>query len=64
MDAVRILPFVVLALWMVPLMWRLPEEGPVPMSTALRYIFGVWAVMVLGGWALWRRTGADTEPPD
>ena len=57
MDAVRLLPFVGLALWMVPLMWSLPEEDPVPMSTALRYVFGVWLLMLCAGWALWRRTG-------
>ena len=60
MDAVRFLPFLVLALWMVPLLWSLPGEArtedAVPMSTALRYVFGIWVLMVAAGWALWART--------
>ena len=38
------------------------------MSVALRYLFGVWALLILATWALWRRTrdvatdgGADTK---
>ncbi|MGB3245362.1 MAG: hypothetical protein WBB25_12570 [Sulfitobacter sp.] len=59
MDAVRLLPFLALALWMVPLMWRGPDAvaGDVmPMSVALRYVFGIWASMVLACWVLWRIT--------
>lgn len=64
MDAVRLLPLLGLALWMVPLMWSLPQETgePMPIGAALRYIFGVWAVMVLAGWALWRRTRNIAAP--
>jgi len=64
MDAVRLLPLLVFALWMVPLMWGLPQEsGEVtPIATALRYVFGVWLAMIVAGWALWRRTRSD-EPP-
>ena len=60
MDAVRLLPLLGLALWMVPLMWTGPQETgePTPIGAALRYIFGVWIVMVLAGWALWWRTKA------
>ncbi len=66
MDAVRLLPFLGLMLWMVPLLWPVPEilpdatsETPEPaiaMSVALRYLFGVWALLILATWALWRRT--------
>ncbi|MGJ8618317.1 MAG: hypothetical protein ACSHWS_15855 [Sulfitobacter sp.] len=62
MDAMRFLPFLGLALWMVPLLWPISDaavEGgaaPMPLSTALRYIFGIWAMLVLATWALWRRT--------
>lgn len=78
MDAVRLLPFLGLMLWMVPLLWPVPEilpdatpeptEPTIAMSVALRYLFGVWALLILATWALWRRTrdvasdgGADTE---
>jgi hypothetical protein len=70
MDAVRLLPLLGLALWMVPLMWSKPDDGALPMSTALRYIFGIWLFVVFAGWALWRRTRVhghdvadDAEPP-
>ncbi|MEM5543505.1 hypothetical protein WNY61_12230 [Sulfitobacter sp. AS92] len=66
MDAVRLLPFLGLMLWMVPLLWPVPEilpdatpettEPAIAMSVALRYLFGVWALLILATWALWRRT--------
>lgn len=70
MDAVRLLPFVGLALWMVPLMWPVPDveatNGGIPMSTALRYLFGVWLLMVTLGWLMWRKTKVQgvSRPPD
>ncbi|SDF85817.1 hypothetical protein [Sulfitobacter delicatus] len=63
MDAVRLLPFLGLMLWMVPLLWPVPVAGVVaeaapamPMSVALRYLFGVWLLLIFASWALWRRT--------
>ena len=65
MDAVRLLPLLGLALWMVPLLWAEPvgegQGSATPMSTALRYVFGIWVTMVLAGWTLWYRT---REPQD
>lgn len=65
MDAIRLLPVLGLALWMVPLLWPVPDaagEGGVAMSTALLYLFGVWIGLVLIGWFLWRRVGrAEAE---
>ncbi len=74
MDAVRFLPFLGLALWMVPLFWPMAqgtaqtEVAPVPLSVALRYVFGIWGLLVLATWALWRRTresvaGTDVTGP-
>ena len=59
LDAARLWPLLGLALWMVPLMWPRPESAadPMPMSAALSYLFGVWAVLILGSWLLWRRVG-------
>ncbi len=60
MDAVRLLPLLGLALWMVPLTWPVPENAAaaqmMPMSTALRYLFGVWLALVCATFLLWRRT--------
>ena len=59
-DAIRLLPFLGLLLWMIPLGWPVPsdptgQEG-IPMSLALKYIFGVWVLLVVLGALLWRRT--------
>jgi hypothetical protein len=64
MDAVRLLPLLGLALWMVPLMWSVPQETgePMPIRAALQYIFGIWTLMVLVCWALWRRTRRVEAP--
>lgn len=67
MDAVRLLPLLGLALWMVPLMWPMPQEGgvePTPTSSALIYLFGVWTVLVLAGWLLWRRIRVGQDDGD
>ncbi|SFE31204.1 hypothetical protein SAMN04488523_106156 [Sulfitobacter brevis] len=66
MDAVRLLPVLGLALFMVPLIWPVPSDDPsetMPMSTALEYLFGAWMFLVLAGWLLWRRTGAHAADP-
>lgn len=71
MDALRLMPLLGLVLWMVPLLWAVPEANgqgtAMPMSDALRFVFGVWAAMVLAGWALWCRApdpqgDADSAP--
>jgi len=70
MDAVRLLPVLGLMLWMVPLAWPLAQSGgegaqdPVPMSVALKYLFGVWGALVLTSWLLWRRTATVAAPAD
>ena len=70
MDAVRLLPLLGLALWMVPLLWAVPDEAAevMPIAAALRYVFGIWILMVLAGWALWWRTRnvatPNISPPD
>ena len=62
-DAVRLLPVLGLALWMVPLMWQTPETGaePVAMSDALSYVFGVWALLVALALVLWLRTRREPD---
>lgn len=62
MDAVRLLPLLGIALCMVPLLWPVPQVtaepavDPMPMSMALRYLFGIWAFLVVTGLLLWWRT--------
>lgn len=51
MDAARLIPILGGTLFAVPLLWPAgPGEGgdaPVPMSSAILYIFGVWAALIL-----------------
>lgn len=74
-DAIRFLPVLGGALWMVPLLWPAAngaaqgDAEAMPMSMALKYIFGIWFFLVLTAWALWWRTkqeplgrGADVPP--
>ncbi|MEW9918527.1 hypothetical protein AB2B41_02850 [Marimonas sp. MJW-29] len=64
LDAIRMLPVLGLLLWMVPLFWPLPgapetsAADPIPMSVALRYLFGVWVALVIVCFLLWRRTAS------
>ncbi len=58
MDAIRFMPFVCAALWMVvPLMWSGGQgaHAATPLSAALWYIFGIWALAVMVSFALWWR---------
>ncbi|MFY0623181.1 MAG: hypothetical protein JXQ89_15970 [Pelagimonas sp.] len=40
-DAARALPVLGLLLWLLPLLWAVPEEGP-SASTTMIYIFSIW----------------------
>ena len=70
MDAVRLLPVLGLALWMVPLMWpavdladRDTSLEAMPTSNALFYLFIVWTSLVVAAWLLWRHTRVDADKP-
>ena len=66
MDAVRLLPFLGMVLWLVPLVWPVPADGvpdgAVRMSTALLYIFCVWGGLVFLAFGLWWRSRASPAP--
>lgn len=51
MDAARLLPVMGALLFAVPLLWPGADDAgavdPVPMSHAIRYIFAVWALLIL-----------------
>lgn len=68
MDAVRVLPFLGVALWMVPLMWPVEGAGAegegTAVSSALRYIFAVWLLLIAASFALSRRTRRPETPAD
>ena len=49
MDALRLLTVLGVVLWLIPALWpNDPSTGAdtLPMSRALFYIFGVWAVLI------------------
>lgn len=57
MDAIRLLPVLGLAIWMVPLLWPVTQgaQDGLQTSDALRYLFGGWIILVAIGWGLWAR---------
>lgn len=74
-DAARLLPVVGMVVLSVPLLWPSVDsvqvvsgvEQAVPMSTAIRYIFGAWAGLIvlsaLFGMAA-RRWGGQSDAPN
>ncbi|WP_204114744.1 hypothetical protein [Shimia biformata] len=63
-DGLRLLPFVGLFLWFVPLLWT--DAGPDGVSTAdaIIFIFGIWVSLVAATAFLTRRAlGEDDNPP-
>ncbi len=63
MDAARMLPIVGILLWALPLLWRQEPETAVTTSGAMRYIFGIWVLLVALSLWLSRRL-KDTAETD
>ena len=77
MDAARLLPVLGALLFAVPLLWPAANDAggaaPVPTSRAIRYIFVVWALLILGnvwfglltrGWSGAGRSGDPVDATD
>jgi hypothetical protein len=71
-DAARLLPVAGIALLLVPLLWtRSDEPGGVENSSALIYVFAVWAALIAGASLLSRllrqspgdQAGGDGQDP-
>lgn len=60
MDTGRALSVLGLVLWFLPLLW-LGGAEPVPASTALIYLFGVWIALPLAALALNRAIGRPVD---
>jgi hypothetical protein len=62
MDALRLLPWLGVFLFGLPLLWRAPGT-----ASGLLYIFGAWALLIVLSFALVRRftedPGAGPESP-
>ncbi|MBU2963519.1 hypothetical protein KO516_22350 [Citreicella sp. C3M06] len=62
-DAARVLPFVGLLLWLVPLLWRDEGTAAVRSSSAIIFLFGTWFVLVLAAAVLsWKLAAQAREP--
>ena len=65
LDAVKLLVVLGACLWMIPLLWPVPDtEGtePVALSHALFYIFGVWIFLTaLSAFLSTRMRSADPQ---
>ena len=67
-DVARLLPLLGVLLLLVPLLWPVKGGGSgTSMSTAITYVFAVWAMLIIGA-ALFgiaaRRWGGDTRRAD
>lgn len=61
-DAARLLPVLGVALLLVPLLWtRSDAPGGVGNATALLYLFGVWAGLILAAFLLSRPLRRDGD---
>ena len=60
-DGARVLPFIGMLLWLIPLLWREDGAAAVRSSSAIVYLFGVWAVLVLAGGLLSARLEAQAR---
>jgi hypothetical protein len=63
-DAARLMPFVGLVLWAIPLSWQTGEEGADVGTSGLLYVFGVWVLLILLTAALASRIKGDTRAED
>jgi len=57
MDAARLMPWLGMMLFFLPLLWR-----DAATSTGLLYLFLAWIVLIGGSWALSRRLDRTTVP--
>jgi len=60
-DAARMLPFIGLLLWLIPLLWREDGEVAVRSSSAILYLFGVWILLVAGAAVLSAKLAAQAR---
>jgi len=60
-DAARMLPFIGLLLWLIPLLWREEGEVAVRSSSAILYLFGVWILLVAGAAVLSAKLAAQAR---
>ena len=67
MDAVRLLPLLGFMLWLLPTLWTVSDADgvePVKMSQAIKYVFGVWLVMIACCGIFWRFLVGTGQPSD
>ncbi len=62
-DAARVLPALGVLLWAVPLLWSIEGDQTVA-SSALMYLFGVWAILVVAAALIASRLGREAEITD
>ena len=60
-DAARMLPFIGMLLWLIPLLWREDGEVAVRSSSAILYLFGVWILLVAGAAVLSAKLAAQSR---
>ncbi|EIE50506.1 hypothetical protein C357_14072 [Citreicella sp. 357] len=62
-DAARVLPFIGLLLWLLPLLWREEGAAAVRSSSAIVFLFGTWFALVGAAAVLsWKLAAQAREP--
>lgn len=59
-DAARLMPFFVAALWLVPMFWSEDQST----ARGMIYLFGVWFVTIVVSALLARKLAAPLSPPN
>ncbi|MCV2880661.1 hypothetical protein [Actibacterium sp. XHP0104] len=62
-DAARLLPLVGLFLFLMPLLWQ-ADGGARSLTGQLIYIFGLWALLILGAFLLTKRLSRAADGQD
>lgn len=63
-DAAKLVPFIGILLWSIPLMWQSDPAGGSMGSAGLVYIFGVWVFLIVLTAVLATRVRADPVADD
>jgi hypothetical protein len=63
-DAARLLPILGVILWLIPLLWTRGGPDGTKTSTALIYVFSVWAIVIVLSFLLSRWLGPDQDEAD
>jgi len=63
-DGAKLVPFVGIVLWLIPVAWRNEGSGEPVGSSGVLYVFGVWVLLILLTVAISSRMRSDASLSD